>query len=266
MRLGGRTWARIWASTVHYFYFLVRPQRPASCPNPSSCDEEHTARFENWQSVRRAKGLKPLSPSAIESFEENIAEKFGFKHVIGVASGTAALILSIKALGIGPGDEVISPALTVIMDAYAAIHLGAVPVFADVDPTTWNIDPEDVERKITSKTRAILVVSWAGLPVDMDPILEIAERHNLLVVEDSAQTLLSTYKGQQAGTIGHLGVYSFESKKHMTCGSEGGMVVSSDPELATRARKFGGIGYKHMTANAGRTHLAMSTVQRRPAA
>ncbi len=211
--------------------------------------------------TKMLRGEDPDERSWPQRFEESFAEKLGVKYAIACNSGTSGLHMAMYAAGVGPGDEVISPALTVVMDAYAAIHLGAVPVFADVDPTTWNIDPEDVERKITSKTRAILVVSWAGLPVDMDPILEIAERNNLLVVEDSAQTLLSTYKGQQAGTIGHLGVYSFESKKHMTCGSEGGMVVSSDPELATRARKFGGIGYKHMTANAGRTHLAMSTVQ-----
>ena len=196
-----------------------------------------------------------------QRLEEAFAEKLDVSYAIACNSGTSGLHMAMYAADVGPGDEVISPALTVVMDAYAAIHLGGVPVFADVDPTTWNIDPADVERKITPKTKAILVVSWAGLPVDMDPIMEIAARHNLMVVEDSAQTLLSTYKGREAGTIGHLGVYSFESKKHMTCGSEGGMVVSNDPELATRARKFGGIGYKHMTASAGRTHLAMSTVQ-----
>jgi perosamine synthetase len=147
------------------------------------------------------------------------------------------------------------------MDSYAAIHLGATPVFADVNPDTFLIDAKNIEEKFTDKTKAIMVVSLEGLSVDMDPIMTLAEKHNLTVIEDSAQTLLGTYHGRQAGTIAHLGMFSFESKKHMTCGSEGGMVVSNDPELAMRARKFGGIGYKHMTASAGRTHLAMSTVQ-----
>lgn len=104
-------------------------------------------------------------------------------------------------------------------------------------------------------------MSWQGLPVDMDPILEIARKHHLVVVDDSAQTMMGRYKGTVAGANAHIGVFSFEQKKHLTTGSEGGMIVSSDEVLATRARKLSGIGYKHMTAIAGRTHLAMSTVQ-----
>lgn len=196
-----------------------------------------------------------------QRFEEAFAEKLGIKYAVACNSGTSGLHMALYAAGVGPGDEVIGPALTVVMDAYATIHLGAVPVFADVDPDTFLIDPRDVEKKITSKTKAIMVVSLEGLSVDMDPIMALARKHNLLVIEDSAQTLLGTYHGKQAGTIADIGIYSFESKKHMTCGSEGGMVVSNDPELAMRARKFGGIGYKHMTASAGRTHLALSTVQ-----
>ena len=196
-----------------------------------------------------------------QRFEEAFAKKLGVNYAVACNSGTSGLHMALFAAGVGPGDEVIGPALTVIMDSYAAIHLGAVPVFADVNPDTFNIDAADVAAKITKKTKAILVVSLEGLCVDMDPIMALAEKHNLIVIEDSAQTLLGTYHGRQAGTIGHLGIYSFENKKHMTCGSEGGMVVSNDPELAMRARKFGGIGYKHMTAQAGRTNLAMSTVQ-----
>ncbi len=196
-----------------------------------------------------------------QRFEEAFAKKLGVKYAVACNSGTSGLHMALFAAGVGPGDEVIGPALTVVMDAYAAIHLGATPVFADVDPDTFLIDPADVEKKITPKTKAIMVVSLEGLSVDMDPIMALAEKHNLIVIEDSAQTILGTYHGKQAGTMGHLGMYSFENKKHLTCGSEGGMVVSNDPELATRARKFGGIGYKHMTASAGRTHLALSTVQ-----
>ena len=196
-----------------------------------------------------------------QALEEAFSETVGAKYAIACNSGTSGLHAALFAAGVGPGDEVIGPALTVVMDSYAALHLGGVPVFADVDPDTFNIDPADIERKITPRTKVLLPVALEGLSCDMDPIMALAERHGLKVVEDSAQTLLGIYKGKAAGTIGHLGVYSFENKKHMTCGSEGGMIVSDDAELATRARKFGGIGYKHMTATAGRTHLAMSTVQ-----
>lgn len=196
-----------------------------------------------------------------QRLEETFCEVVGAKYAVACNSGTSGLHMALFAAGVGPGDEVISPALTVVMDAYATIHLGATPVFADVDPDTFNISAATIAGKITARTKAILVVSLEGLPVDMDPIMALAKEHNLIVIEDSAQTLLGRDKGRIAGTIGHLGVFSFENKKHMTCGSEGGMVVSNDPELATRARKFGGIGYKHMTATAGRTHLAMSTVQ-----
>jgi perosamine synthetase len=196
-----------------------------------------------------------------QRLEEKFCDVTGAKHSVACNSGTSGLHMALYAAGVGPGDEVISPALTVVMDAYATIHLGATPIFVDVDPDTFNIDAEEVAAKVTRRTKAILTVSLEGLSADMDPIMRTADKYGLIVVEDSAQTLLGTYHGKIAGTIGHLGVYSFENKKHMTCGSEGGMVVSNDPDLATRARKFGGIGYKHMTAAAGRTNLAMSTVQ-----
>lgn len=197
----------------------------------------------------------------VQRFEEAFAAKMGVKYAIAVNSGTSGLHAALYAAGVKPGDEVIGPGMTVVMDAYAAIHLGATPVFADIRPDTQTIDPEDVARKITPKTRAIITVSWQGLPVDMDPIMELARRHNIVVVDDSAQCLLGRYKGKISGTNAHIGVFSFENKKHLTTGSEGGMIVSNDPELATRARKFSGIGYKHMTATAGRTHLALATVQ-----
>ena len=197
----------------------------------------------------------------VQHFEELFAAKVGASYAIAVNSGTSGLHAALFAAGVGPGDEVIQPAMTVVMDAYATLHLGAVPVFADIVPETQHIDPTDIARKITSRTKAIMTVSWQGLPVDLDPILEIAAKHGLIVVDDSAQTMMGRYKGKVSGANAHLGVYSFENKKHLTTGSEGGMVVTSDPELAKRARKFAGIGYRHMTASAGRTHLAMSTVQ-----
>lgn len=197
----------------------------------------------------------------VQRFEEAFAEKVGASYAIAVNSGTSGLHAALFAAGIGPGDEVIQPAMTVVMDAYATLHLGGIPVFADIVPETQHIDPEAIARKITPRTKAIMTVSWQGLPVDLDPIMEIARQHNLVVIDDSAQTMMGRYKGKISGANAHIGVYSFENKKHLTTGSEGGMIVSSDAALATRARKFGGLGYKHMTATAGRTHLALSTVQ-----
>lgn len=197
----------------------------------------------------------------VQTFEERFAEKVGAKYAIAVNSGTSGLHAALYAAGIGPGDEVIGPAMTVVMDAYATIHLGGMPVFADIDPATYNIDPADILRKITPKTKAIITVSWFGLPVDMDPIMEIARERNLLVIDDSAETMMGRYKGSIAGANAHIGVFSFENKKHLTTGGEGGMVVSNDDRLATRVRKFSGIGYRHMTAAAGRTSLALSTAQ-----
>jgi len=196
-----------------------------------------------------------------QRFEEKFCEVMQVKYAITCNSGTSGLHAAMVAAGVRKGEEVISPALTVIMDALAILHVGGTPVFADVDPGTQNIDPEDIARKITSKTKAIITVSLQGLPVDMDPIMDLAEKHNLVVIEDSAQTMLGKYKGSVAGTTGHIGVFSFENKKHMTCGSEGGMIVTNDEKLAEQARKFAGIGYKHMTARAGRTSLTMATVQ-----
>lgn len=197
----------------------------------------------------------------VPRFEEAFAKKVGAKYAISVNSGTSALHAALFAAGIGPGDEVISPAMTVIMDAYATIHLGGVPVFADIVPATQHIDHEDIQRKITQRTKAIITVSWQGLPVDLDPIMDIARRNKLLVIDDSAQTMMGRYKGVISGANADIGAFSFEEKKHLTTGSEGGMIVTNDENLAMRARKFAGIGYKHMTATGGRTHLALATVQ-----
>lgn len=197
----------------------------------------------------------------VQRFEEAFAAKTGAKYAIAVNSGTSGLHAALYAAGVGPGDEVIQPATTVVMDAYVTIHLGAVPVFIDIDPNSWNIDVKKIEEKITKKTKAIIVVSLYGLPVDIDPIMEIAKRYNLIVIDDSAETLMSMYKGSVAGTHSHFGVYSFEKSKHITSGSEGGMIVTSDEKLAILARKFAGIGYKGLTAAAGRTSLSSSVYQ-----
>jgi perosamine synthetase len=197
----------------------------------------------------------------VQRFEEAFAAKVGSKYAIAVNSGTSGLHAALFAAGVGAGDEVIQPATTVVMDAYVTIHLGAIPIFVDIDPNSWNIDARKIEEKITERTKAIIVVSLYGLPVDIDPIMEIAERHNLVVIDDSAETLMSRYKDKVAGTHAHFGVYSFEKSKHITSGSEGGMIVTSDEKLAVLARKFAGIGYKGLTAAAGRTSLSSSIYQ-----
>jgi perosamine synthetase len=197
----------------------------------------------------------------VQQFEEAVAKKFGMKYAIACNSGTSGLHMAMVAIGLGPGDEVITPGLTVVMDAYSVIHVGAKPVFADVNKSTYGIDVTEIKKLINENTKAIITVSLQGLSVDIDPITELARKHNLILIDDSAQNILGEYKGRVAGSLGDINMLSFENKKHMTAGSEGGMLLTNNEEFAIRARKFGGIGYKHMTASAGRTSLALSDVQ-----
>ena len=199
--------------------------------------------------------------SLTQEFEEKFCEKFGVDYSVAINSATSGLHAALAAAGVGPGDEVIQPSVTVIMDAYATLYLGATPVFVDINPETWNIDVNEIEKSITEKTKAIIVVSLYGLPVDIDPIMDLARKHNITVIDDSAETVLSDYKGKYSGTCADIGVFSFEKTKHITSGSEGGMVVTNSEELAEKVRKFGGIGYKNLTATAGRTSLASSIFQ-----
>lgn len=196
-----------------------------------------------------------------QKFEENVSSFLGSKYAVACNSGTSGLHMAMHACGVKPGDEVIIPGLTVIMDVYAVIHLGATPVFVDVDRFTYGISAKEIERKITDKTKAIITVSLQGLSVDMDPILKIAKDRGIVVIDDSAQNMMGEYKGRIAGTLADINILSFENKKHMTSGGEGGMLLTNVEEYAVKARKFGGIGYKHMTALIGRTSLALSDVQ-----
>lgn len=206
---------------------------------------------ENWSST---------GGSWVQELETQFKETLGMKHAVAFNSGTSTLHAALEAAGVGPGDEVISPAITVIMNATSTIHANAVPVFADIDPDTWCIDPEDIRRKITNKTKAIMVVSLYGCPADMDPIMEIAKEHNLLVIEDNAQCVLAKYKGRDMGTIGDIASYSFENTKHLSCG-EGGMIVTNNTELAQMCRKVGGHGFKNLMADEGRVRLRQETFQ-----
>lgn len=179
--------------------------------------------------------------------EQEFARKFGSRFAISFVNGTATMHAALEAAGIGAGDEVIVPPLTMSSTSLAVLHANATPVFADVDPRTWEIDPHSIEANITDKTRGIITVALYGLSPQMAPIMDIAKRKSLFVIEDNAEAFLSTCDGRIAGTIGHCGSFSFQSSKHMTCG-EGGMVITDDESLAVRIRKAAGLGYTTLTS------------------
>ncbi len=170
----------------------------------------------------------------VASFEKAFAKYIGVKHAVAASSGTAALHLAMLAHGIGPGDEVITSPFTFIATANAVLYTGARPVFVDIEPDTFDIDPNQVEQSITQRTKAILPVHLFGHPAEMDAIMEIAERHGLTVIEDAAQAHGAEYHGQRVGSFG-TGVFSFYPTKNMTTG-EGGMVTTDDDLLARKLR------------------------------
>lgn len=171
----------------------------------------------------------------VKLFEEKMSSSVNRKYGVAVSNGTAALEVAMQAIGIQKGDEVIMPAFTIISCAMAVTKLGGKPVLVDSDPHTWNIKVEEIEKKITHKTKAILVVHLYGLPVEMDKILDLAKRYHLKVVEDAAEMHGQTYRGKPCGSFGHISTFSFYPNKHVTTG-EGGMVVTDDEELANRCK------------------------------
>ena len=197
----------------------------------------------------------------VSAFEEEFARKVGDRFAIAMNSGTSALHAALMAFGVGPDDEVISPALTVIMDAFATCFVGATPVFADVDPVTWNIDPQKVESLITEKTKAIIAVSWLGLSSNLIELKRIANKHGLYLLDDSAESLSLTSLQPNYDSKPHMRMFSFESKKHFSTGGEGGMLTTDSEVLAKSARQAAGLGYKHLTAGRGRTSLASRVFQ-----
>jgi perosamine synthetase len=216
--------------------------------------------FKYLEKVLEGESWSATGGSWTTNLEKEFAKKFGAKYAVAFNSGTSTLHAGLEAAGVGPGDEVISPALTVIMNTTATLYANAIPVYADIDPGTFNIDPKDVGRRITPKTKAIMVVSLYGLPADMDPILDLAKKYNLIVIEDNAQCVLSTYKGKLTGTIGHIASYSFENTKHISCG-EGGMIITNNEQYAEIARKIGGHGFKNLKAEEGRIRLTEDVFQ-----
>lgn len=173
----------------------------------------------------------------VKRFEAEFAARVGRKHGIAVTNGTAALDAAVEAIGIGPGDEVILPTFTIISCVLQIVRAGASPVLVDADPDTWNMDVTQIEAKVTPRTKAIMVVHIYGLPVDMDPVLDICERHGLKLIEDAAEAIGQTYRGRPCGSFGDISTVSFYPNKHVTTG-EGGMILTDDDELAETSRSL----------------------------
>jgi dTDP-4-amino-4,6-dideoxygalactose transaminase len=172
----------------------------------------------------------------VQAFEVEFAEFSGAQHAIGVNTGTSALHLAMLAAGIGPGDEVITVPFTFVASVAAIVYTGATPVLIDIDPATFTMDPKLIEAAITPRTKAILPVHLYGQPADMDPILAIARKHNLLVIEDACQAHGAEYKGRRAGSLGDLAAFSFYPGKNLGAYGEGGLVTTSNPEFARTIR------------------------------
>ncbi len=170
-----------------------------------------------------------------KSFEKEFAEYLGVEHTVAVTNGTIALDVALKALNLGPGDEVITSAFSFVASGNCILFQNAKPVFADIDPKTFNIDPSDVAEKITAKTKALIPIHMFGQPAKMDALKEIAEDNGIALVEDAAQAHGAEYKGQKAGSLGNMGCFSFYATKNMTAG-EGGMITTNDQKLADNAR------------------------------
>ncbi len=177
----------------------------------------------------------------IEEFERQFAAFCNVRHAVSCNNGTAALHLALMAHGVSGGDEVLVPTLTYVATANAVTYCGAKPVFVDSEPETWNIDPRSIEKAVTAQTKGIIVVHLYGHPVDMDPILEVASRHNLFVIEDAAEAHGARYRGRVVGSIGHTGTFSFFGNKIMTSG-EGGAVVTNDDQISAKVRLLKGQG------------------------
>lgn len=188
--------------------------------------------------VLKTKRLSQLTSEKVSEFEEAFAKYYGVKYAIAVSSGTTALHAALAAAGVGPKNDVILPPYTFMATANAILHQTAVPNFADVDPRTYTLDPEDFEKRITPKTKAVIPVHMLGHPADMDPIMEIAEKHNVIVIEDCAQANGAEYKGIKVGTFGDFGCFSFYLNKHMTTGGEGGMIITNNEKLAKKAKSI----------------------------
>ena len=199
---------------------------------------EHTIDDQDVAKVVEALRSKRITTGPmIAEFERALADYSGAKHAVAFSSGTAALHAAAYAAELGPGDEVVTTPLTFVATANCALYQGATPVFADILPSTLNIDPADIERRITPNTKALLPVDFGGQPADLGPIMALAGRHDLVVIEDACHALGAEYKGRKWGSTSHMTVFSFHPVKHITTG-EGGMVLTNESMLAERMRTF----------------------------
>jgi perosamine synthetase len=173
----------------------------------------------------------------VKTFEENFSNYIGMSHGVAVSNGTAALEAALFAIDIKEGDEVIMPSFTIISCAIAALRFGAKPILVDIEPATWNINVDLIEAKITPRTKAIMAVHMYGHPCDLDPILDLAKKYNLQVIEDASQVHGALYKEKKCGSIGHISTFSLYANKIITTG-EGGMVMTSDEKMADRVRSY----------------------------
>ncbi len=185
----------------------------------------------------------------VKEFNEKFAQMYGVKHCVAASSGTASIHVGLGAAGVTAGDEVITSPITDMGSVIGILYQNAIPVFADLDPHTYNMDPESIEGKITEKTKAVLVVHLAGNPADMDAIMNIAKRYNLKVVEDCAQSYMCYYKGRLAGTIGDVGCFSLNDFKHISSG-DGGMCIMNDEDTFLKAFKFADKNYSRLSQDA----------------
>ena len=174
----------------------------------------------------------------VEALEDEVAAYSGCRYGVGVSSGTDALLVALMAMDIQPGDEVITSPYTFFASVGSIVRLGARPVFVDIDPLTYNLDPAHIEAVITPRTRAIIPVHLFGQMADLDPMLEIATRHNVLLIEDAAQAIGAEYRGKRAGSLGHCGCFSFFPSKNLGGYGDGGMVTTNDAQLARRVRQL----------------------------
>jgi perosamine synthetase len=196
----------------------------------------------------------------VNLLERKFAKKMKCKYAIAFNSGTSTLHACLAALDVGYEDEVILPAQTVIMCTFAVLAQNAKPVYADINSDTLNIEPTDIENKITKKTKAIIAVHMHGLPANMKKIISLSKKYNIPVIEDSAQCVLGKIDNKLVGSFGQLTSYSFETKKHLS-GFEGGMVTTNNAKLAKKVRKFGGLGYKTLKANRSMSSLLPTIFQ-----
>ena len=208
---------------------------------------------KEWEYIKECLDTEWVSSAGkyVDLFEDKISKYTGSKYAVACVNGTSSLQVSLRLAGVEAGDEVIVPPLTMSSTALSVLHNQSIPVFADVDRDSFNLDPESVRKSITSRTKAIIVVALYGLSPDYDEIMRVCQDHQLFLIEDNAECFLGYYKGQLVGSFGDFSSFSFQASKHMTCG-EGGLLSTNDEELANKARRFSSLGYAAVSSKKGK--------------